>query len=437
MRASLPTPHTNIPIIKDRLVFSVLASQPKDTAKLFSFSVDLDEAFQYYPFFFDFGPPSLLHIHRFRILVNRLLSQRKELIQYYCSTDPQRIANAIMFISSYIMIENKCTPMEAYSQFTKFTKCLKPYRDASSFPSTYDLTVLSCLKGLYKGLQLGWYNPDTFDADDWNKYEQVENGDMNWIIPGKLMAFATPYSSNIIQGCFKVCTPREIAPVFKKKGITTIVRLCQKFYDEKIFKDAGFDHQEMYFLDGSVPPNDILKRFLNLAETNAVIAIHCKAGLGRTGTLCACYIIKNFGFDGDESIGWIRICRPGSIIGPQQKYVLKFAELFQRTKTEKSAPPTPTPPTPDKDDKTPQIHTPTKILREATSHHKTFDNVPPKPPPPPKHKSSGVSKRLFDPTSRTPKKPKQLSMEEELAQQVRSVSLTPKHPQPRKYNRGK
>ena len=42
------------------------------------------------------------------------------------------------------------------------------------------------------------------------------------------------------------------------------------------------------------------------------------------GTLAGCYLIKKFGFTADEAIGWIRICRPGSIIGPQQGYLIKY-----------------------------------------------------------------------------------------------------------------
>lgn len=49
--------------------------------------------------------------------------------------------------------------------------------------------------------------------------------------------------------------------------------------------------------------------------------MHCKAGLGRTGTLISCYAMKNYKITARAMIGWIRICRPGSILGPQQRFL--------------------------------------------------------------------------------------------------------------------
>ncbi|KAH0790244.1 Dual specificity protein phosphatase CDC14A [Histomonas meleagridis] len=158
---------------------------------------------------------------------------------------------------------------------------MKPYRDASPLFSTFDLHVISCIKGLEKAIALKWYNFETFDANSWAEKEMIENGDMNWIIPNKLLAFAAPYPTNYVQG-FRVCTPADIVPTFKELGITVIIRLNNKTYDENIFKEAGFKHMELFFPDGSNPPPGILQQFLNIIEGDDIVALHCKAGLGRT-----------------------------------------------------------------------------------------------------------------------------------------------------------
>jgi cell division cycle 14 len=101
------------------------------------------------------------------------------------------------------------------------------------------------------------------------------------------------------------------------------VRLNNKTYDPSTFTKNGIRHVEMYFTDGTAPSLEIVDRFLELAETTeGVIAVHCKAGLGRTGTLIGCFVMKHFQFNAADFIGWIRICRPGSILGPQQHFLL-------------------------------------------------------------------------------------------------------------------
>lgn len=101
------------------------------------------------------------------------------------------------------------------------------------------------------------------------------------------------------------------------------MRLNNKTYDPSTFTKNGIRHVEMYFTDGTAPSLEIVDRFLELAETTeGVIAVHCKAGLGRTGTLIGCFMMKHFQFNAADFIGWIRICRPGSILGPQQHFLL-------------------------------------------------------------------------------------------------------------------
>jgi cell division cycle 14 len=120
-------------------------------------------------------------------------------------------------------------------------------------------------------------------------------------------------------------TPDDYVPIFKKFGVSLVVRLNKPQYDKQKFVKAGIKHLDLYFLDGSTPPDDIVEKFLDAVEKErGAIAIHCKAGLGRTGSLIALYCMKHFGFPPAPFIGWIRIARPGSILGPQQQYLISM-----------------------------------------------------------------------------------------------------------------
>lgn len=71
--------------------------------------------------------------------------------------------------------------------------------------------------------------------------------------------------------------PEAYFPYFRKHNVTAIIRLNKKIYDARRFKDAGFDHYDLFFVDGSTPSDSILQRFLEIAENSkGAIAVHCK-----------------------------------------------------------------------------------------------------------------------------------------------------------------
>jgi hypothetical protein len=96
---------------------------------------------------------------------------------------------------------------------------------------------------------------------------KVENGDLNWCVDNKFIAFAGPHSKNesSAHGCTTL-RPEDYISYFKKKNVNLIVRLNKKYYESKSFTSVGIAHIDLYFLDGSNPPDDILVKFLKLCE---------------------------------------------------------------------------------------------------------------------------------------------------------------------------
>lgn len=321
-----------IEIIKDKLYWISDKTPPKNQSNSFFFNIDTDLVYE--PFFADFGPLDLGKTYRFITELEKLLqdpSYDNSKFYHHTSIDNAKRTNAACLMGAFQIIVLGRTAEEAWKPFTKVYPPLAEFRDASYTNSPYRCTILDCLRGLEYGIKLRWFDLKSFNLRDYEFYEKVENGDLNWIIPGKFIAFSGPIDKQKDAEGFRRFTPDDYVPIFKKFGVTRVVRLNNKQYDEQRFIQNGISHTDLYFPDGSCPSDEILDTFIHIAEREkGAIAVHCKAGLGRTGSLIAAYAMKNYKFYAADFIGYIRICRPGSILGPQQQFLVDKQYYFHQ-----------------------------------------------------------------------------------------------------------
>lgn len=119
----------------------------------------------------------------------------------------------------------KRTADEAWYTLKPYHKILATYRDSSGGPDTYKLSIYDVLAGLERAIGLGWYDFKTFDVHEYEYYEKVENGDLNWIIPNKFIALMGPSGKSVDKHGHSQHTPEDYEPLFKALNVERIIRL--------------------------------------------------------------------------------------------------------------------------------------------------------------------------------------------------------------------
>jgi cell division cycle 14 len=220
-------------------------------------------------------------------------------------------------MGSFMLINLGYRVEEIAAKFAPVLNKLPAFRDSGVRENSFGLIVIDVLRGLELALHKRWYNWRHFDIEEYKYFSLLEEGDFNWVLPNKILAFSSPTTYDTDGGL----SPSHYLPYFKKNRVATVVRLNSKMYSHSEFEDHGIKVYDLEYPDGTNPCDEIVIQFIRLVDREIsqgkAVAVHCRAGLGRTGTLIGLYIMYKYGADVRSTISWLRLTRPGSVVGEQ------------------------------------------------------------------------------------------------------------------------
>ena len=139
----------------------------------------------------------------------------------------------------------------------------------------------------------------------------------SWIIEGTLAGAAGPI------------TNRDIT-FLKLQEVQAVIRM-----EEQTLSTDPWGFEELYepVRDFNAPDMVQIQRMVKFIEDQIEvwerpIVVTCRAGIGRTGTILACYFVQS-GYEPQSAIDYVRQLRPGSIEAKaQEEAIHEFAKFI-------------------------------------------------------------------------------------------------------------
>jgi atypical dual specificity phosphatase len=145
----------------------------------------------------------------------------------------------------------------------------------------------------------------------------------HWIVPGKLAAMALPGLAAPID--------EDLADLHGK-GVRAVATLTERPLPEKARAASPLLHKHIPIVDFDVPSIDQVRDFCAWADERIAkgepVAVHCFAGLGRTGLMIACWLVREPGRTTERVLYEIRKLEPGYVQTAEQE---NFVSIWEST----------------------------------------------------------------------------------------------------------
>ena len=129
--------------------------------------------------------------------------------------------------------------------------------------------------------------------------------DADWIVDGRICAMGLPAESDLA--------------LLREAGFTLVIGVASEEYADPVREwclAEGLRYVRYRVADMTAPELTDVRDFVaevtyELAHGGRV-AVHCLGGIGRTGTMIACYLVST-GMTADQAVAEVRRRRPGSV----------------------------------------------------------------------------------------------------------------------------
>jgi len=151
-----------------------------------------------------------------------------------------------------------------------------------------------------------------------------------WIIPGVLAGMPMPFihpDRRLAGGGALTAFEDELADLHSA-GVRAVVSLLNIPSDASVYESGGFSFLCLPVADGGAPTLEQAEEFVRFVAGQRAaqrpVAVHCEAGLGRTGTMLATYLIAQ----GDSAAAAINRVRAAESLAGETPQQIRFLESY-------------------------------------------------------------------------------------------------------------
>jgi atypical dual specificity phosphatase len=143
--------------------------------------------------------------------------------------------------------------------------------------------------------------------------ETIRPQNFSWIEEPRLGALARPGALEELRW-------------LREHGIEVLLSLTEEPPESEWIEGVGLLLFHVPMIDMEAPTQEQLERCMSAIrrahEQDFGVAVHCGAGMGRTGVVLACYMVEQ-GMEAESAIDRVRHLRPGSVETEDQARAVK------------------------------------------------------------------------------------------------------------------